>query len=194
MISLSVSNLRKTYGIDLIFDNVSFAINEREKVAIVGANGAGKTTLFNIIAGIEPKDSGDIFIAKDSSLGYMSQNVNIVSDKTLIQETLSVFEDLIKLPGVGRKTANVVRSVAWGYPAIAVDTHVFRVSNRLNLAKGKKPLDVELELQKTVPKEKWSACHHWLIWHGRKFCHARNPDCKNCFLSDVCPSNTLKKI
>lgn len=104
------------------------------------------------------------------------------------------FEDLIKLPGVGRKTANVVRSVAWGYPAIAVDTHVFRVSNRLNLAKGKKPLDVELELQKTVPKEKWSACHHWLIWHGRKFCHARNPDCKNCFLSDVCPSNTLKKI
>ena len=69
MISLSVSNLRKTYGIDLIFDNVSFAINEREKVAIVGANGAGKTTLFNIIVGIEPKDSGDIFIAKDSSLG-----------------------------------------------------------------------------------------------------------------------------
>ncbi len=103
MISLSVSNLRKTYGIDLIFDNVSFAINEREKVAIVGANGAGKTTLFNIIAGIEPKDSGDIFIAKDSSLGYMSQNVNIVSDKTLIQETLSVFKDLIKLEDEIRK-------------------------------------------------------------------------------------------
>ena len=97
MISLSVSNLRKTYGIDLIFENVSFAINEREKVAIVGANGAGKTTLFNIIVGDEPKDSGDIFIAKDTNIGYMSQNVNITSDKTLIEETVSVFEDIIIL-------------------------------------------------------------------------------------------------
>lgn len=103
------------------------------------------------------------------------------------------FEELIKLPGVGRKTANVVRSIAWGYPAIAVDTHVFRVSNRIKLATGKTPLEVELKLQKTVPKNKWSECHHWIIWHGRKFCHARNPDCKNCFLNDICPSNSLIK-
>lgn len=98
------------------------------------------------------------------------------------------FEELIKLPGVGRKTANVVRSVAWGYPAIAVDTHVFRVANRLRLAVGNTPLDVEFKLQKVVPKEKWSSCHHWIIWHGRKICHARNPDCENCFLHDICPS------
>ena len=97
MISLSVSNLKKTYGIDVIFDNVSFTINEREKVGIVGKNGAGKTTLFNIITGEEKSDSGDIFLSKDSNIGYMSQNVNIVSDKTLIEETLAVFEDMIKL-------------------------------------------------------------------------------------------------
>lgn len=97
MVSLSVSNLKKTYGVDIIFDNVSFTVNEREKVGIVGKNGAGKTTLFNIIADIEKADSGDIFIAKDSSVGYMSQNVNISSEKTVIEEVLTVFEDLINL-------------------------------------------------------------------------------------------------
>lgn len=97
MVSLSVSNLKKTYGVDVIFDNVSFAINEREKVGIVGKNGAGKTTLFNIISDIEKADSGDIFISKDSSIGYMSQNVNISSEKTVIEEVLTVFDDLINL-------------------------------------------------------------------------------------------------
>ncbi len=97
MVSLSVNNLKKTYGVDVIFDNVSFTINEREKVGIVGKNGAGKTTLFNIIADIEKADSGNIFIAKDSNVGYMSQNVNISSEKTVIEEVLTVFEDLINL-------------------------------------------------------------------------------------------------
>jgi len=97
MVSLSINNLKKTYGVDVIFDNVSFTINEREKVGIVGKNGAGKTTLFNIIADIEKADSGDIFIAKDSNVGYMSQNVNISSEKTVIEEVLTVFEDLINL-------------------------------------------------------------------------------------------------
>ena len=97
MVSLSVNNLKKTYGVDVIFDNVSFTVNEREKVGIVGKNGAGKTTLFNIIADIEKADSGDIFIAKDSNVGYMSQNVNISSEKTVIEEVLTVFEDLINL-------------------------------------------------------------------------------------------------
>ena len=99
------------------------------------------------------------------------------------------FESLTKLPGVGRKTANVVRSVLWGYPAIAVDTHVFRVSNRLKLAVGKTPLEVEEGLQKAIPMKNWSAAHHWLIWHGRRICHARKPDCAHCFLNDICPSN-----
>ena len=98
------------------------------------------------------------------------------------------FEALQKLPGVGRKTANVVMSVAFGYPAIAVDTHVFRVANRLKLAVGTTPLEVEKGLQKAIPQEKWSAAHHWLIWHGRKLCKARNPLCTDCPLHEVCPS------
>ena len=98
------------------------------------------------------------------------------------------FDDLVRLPGVGRKTANVVRSVLFGHPAIAVDTHVFRVSNRLKLATGETPLAVELGLQKAVPKKDWGAAHHWLIWHGRRICMARNPKCEECPLGDVCPS------
>ncbi len=98
------------------------------------------------------------------------------------------FDDLVRLPGVGRKTANVVRSVLFGHPAIAVDTHVFRVSNRLKLATGETPLAVELGLQKAVPKKDWGAAHHWLIWHGRRICTARNPKCEECPLWDVCPS------
>lgn len=102
------------------------------------------------------------------------------------------FDELVKLPGVGRKTANVVRSVAFGYPAIAVDTHVFRVANRLKLAVGDTPLEVEEKLQKVIPQKDWSHAHHWLIWHGRRICHARKPSCEQCVLQNVCPSCTVK--
>lgn len=102
------------------------------------------------------------------------------------------FDELIKLPGVGRKTANVVTSVAFKVPAIAVDTHVFRLANRLRLAEGKTPLEVEHGLQKIIPREKWSDAHHWLIWHGREICKARNPKCDSCPLSKVCPSSQSK--
>lgn len=105
-------------------------------------------------------------------------------------EVPSDFDELIKLPGVGRKTANVVTSVAFKTPAIAVDTHVFRLANRMKLAEGTTPLEVELGLQKIIPCEKWSDAHHWLIWHGREICKARNPKCKVCPLSKVCPSST----
>ena len=98
------------------------------------------------------------------------------------------FAALTKLPGVGRKTANVVLSVGFGVPAIAVDTHVFRVANRLKLAVGKSPLEVEEGLQKAIPKEKWSAAHHWLIWHGRNVCKATHPKCGECKLTELCPS------
>ncbi len=101
------------------------------------------------------------------------------------------FEELIKLPGVGRKTANVVSSIAFGRPAIAVDTHVFRVSNRLGLAKGETPLEVEKKLQKVIPIEKWSSAHHWLIWHGRRICRAQKPLCRECPLLEVCPSGNV---
>ncbi len=98
------------------------------------------------------------------------------------------FAKLQELPGVGRKTANVVMSVGFHAPAIAVDTHVFRVSNRLKLAEGDTPLAVEQGLMKTIPKDKWSAAHHWLIWHGRNICKARKPLCSQCPLAEVCPS------
>lgn len=97
-------------------------------------------------------------------------------------------EDLQMLAGVGRKTANVVYSVAFGGDAIAVDTHVFRVANRTQLAVGKTPEKVEEGLMKVIPKDKWSKAHHWLIWHGRKVCHSQRPDCKNCTLNVWCPS------
>ena len=99
------------------------------------------------------------------------------------------FEALQKLPGVGRKTANVVMSVAFHAPAIAVDTHVFRVANRLHLAVGKTPLEVEKGLQKAIPREDWSDAHHWLILHGRQLCKARKPLCGECPLAPVCPSS-----
>ena len=100
------------------------------------------------------------------------------------------FDALIELPGVGRKTANVVMSVAFKVPAIAVDTHVFRLANRMKLAEGNTPLEVELGLQKVIPRDKWSDAHHWLIWHGREVCKARKPKCDVCTLSKVCPSST----
>lgn len=98
------------------------------------------------------------------------------------------FEALQRLPGVGRKTANVVLGIAFHKPAIAVDTHVFRVANRLQLAVGSTPLEVEQGLQKAIPKEQWSDAHHWLIWHGRRLCKARRPLCGECPLNMVCPS------
>jgi endonuclease III len=98
------------------------------------------------------------------------------------------FDTLLKLPGVGRKTANVVTSIAFHRAAIAVDTHVFRVANRLKLATGETPLEVEQGLQKAIPKDKWSQAHHWLIWHGRRVCKSRNPHCTECPLSELCPS------
>lgn len=107
-------------------------------------------------------------------------------------EVPSDFNELIRLPGVGRKTANVVTSVAFKNPAIAVDTHVFRLANRLKLAEGKTPLEVELGLQKIIPREKWSDAHHWLIRHGRDICRARNPKCGECPLNKICPSKTGK--
>lgn len=96
------------------------------------------------------------------------------------------FNALTALPGVGRKTANVVLSQLFNIPAIAVDTHVFRVSNRLGLARGDTPLAVEEKLMKAIPREKWSDAHHWLIWHGRKVCKARKPECGICPLGIVC--------
>ncbi|NQZ14593.1 MAG: endonuclease III [Alphaproteobacteria bacterium] len=95
-------------------------------------------------------------------------------------------DDLVKLPGVGRKTANVVLNMAFGQPTIAVDTHLFRVSNRTGLAPAKTPEAVEKKLEKVIPEEFLLHAHHWLILHGRYICKARKPDCPSCPVSDLC--------
>src|SRR5881275_1614631 len=95
-------------------------------------------------------------------------------------------EALEKLPGVGRKTANVVLNVAFGEPTIAVDTHIFRVANRTGIAPGKTPFEVEAKLMKAVPREFVSHAHHWLILHGRYTCVARVPKCPECAIRDLC--------
>ena len=101
-------------------------------------------------------------------------------------EVPRTLEALMALPGVGRKTANVVLSNAFGVAAIPVDTHVFRVSNRLGLADADSVAATERDLQQTVPEALWSEAHHWLIWHGREVCKAPTPRCEACFLTQSC--------
>lgn len=127
------------------------------------------------------------------SLGlYRMKARNIVSlSKSLVErfngEVPSNKKDLTSLSGVGNKTANVVLAECFGVPAIAVDTHVSRVSKRLNLAKeGDKPEDIEAKLERRFPKENWIRLHHQLIHHGRKICHAQSPECVICPLKDQC--------
>lgn len=117
----------------------------------------------------------------------------ILTCETLLNEYASnvprTMEELTALNGVGRKTANVVMSNAYGIPAIAVDTHVQRVSNRIGLAKSKDVLKTEKQLMDNIPKSFWSDAHHWIIWHGRKVCLARKPNCGYCCLKEVCEKN-----
>ncbi|NQD37215.1 endonuclease III [Permianibacter sp. IMCC34836] len=103
-------------------------------------------------------------------------------------------EALEALPGVGRKTANVVLNTAFGEPTIAVDTHIFRLSNRINLAPGKTPLAVEQKLLKVVPDEFKKDAHHWLILHGRYVCTARSPKCAVCVINDLCEFKQKTKL
>jgi endonuclease-3 len=102
-------------------------------------------------------------------------------------------EDLEKLPGVGRKTANVILNVAFGQPTIAVDTHIFRVANRTGLAPGKNPLEVEQGLDAVIPPNRLHDAHHWLVLHGRYTCTAKQPKCRLCVVQDLCqyPSKNL---
>lgn len=97
-------------------------------------------------------------------------------------------EALMSLPGVGRKTANVMLANAFGIPALGVDTHIFRVANRLGLVNAKTPYQVEEQLVAQIPREKWGEAHHWLIWHGRGICRAKKPLCNECPLKELCPS------
>ncbi len=125
------------------------------------------------------------------SCGFKSKAGNIIAACQLIEKQFggqvpATMEELITLPGVGRKTANVVMSTAFHLPAIAVDTHVFRVSNRLGLAEANDVLQTELQLQAVIPQEDWSHAHHWLIFHGRRVCKAQHPLCEECTLRSLC--------
>ena len=122
---------------------------------------------------------------------YNNKSKNILGATKLILEkhrgeVPNTMEELIELNGVGRKTANVVLSNAFSIPAIAVDTHVFRVSKRIGLASGKDAYEVEQQLMKNIPKKMWSDAHHYLIWHGRKICKARKPNCNMCPIAPYC--------
>ncbi|AJY47942.1 endonuclease III [Martelella endophytica] len=118
-----------------------------------------------------------------------AKNVIALSQKLIAEfggEVPRSREALVSLPGVGRKTANVVMSMAFGEATIAVDTHIFRIANRLGLAPGKTPDAVEAKLEKIIPPEYLFHAHHWLILHGRYVCKARKPDCPACVIADIC--------
>ena len=120
-----------------------------------------------------------------------AKNVILLSQKLISEFDSQVPQDrdaLVTLPGVGRKTANVVVSMAFGQPTIAVDTHIFRLGNRVGLAPGKTTDDVEAILERVIPKEFLYHAHHWLILHGRYICKARKPDCEACIIADLCKS------
>lgn len=122
---------------------------------------------------------------------YKTKSKNILAlSKMLVEqyggEVPEDYDSLVALPGVGRKTANVVLAVGFGHQRIAVDTHVFRVSNRIGFVDEKDVLKTELALMETLPEHRWSRSHHSLIFHGRNCCHARKPDCENCVIGYIC--------
>lgn len=122
---------------------------------------------------------------------YKTKSKNIIALAQQLQERFDgkvpdQYDDLVSLPGVGRKTANVVLSVGFGQQRIAVDTHVFRVSNRIGLVSEKDVLKTELALMKALPEDRWTEAHHSLIFHGRNCCSARNPACESCVIAELC--------
>jgi len=159
----------------------------------IGVNKATKA-LFKVVA--TPQDMLDLgenglknYIKTIGLFNTKAKNV-ITAAQTLVDDfggiVPDVREDLEKLAGVGRKTANVVLNIAFGHPTIAVDTHLFRVGNRTKMAVGKTPLAVELKLIKIIPPEFLRHAHHWLILHGRYICKARRPSCPTCPVEDLC--------
>ncbi len=127
------------------------------------------------------------------SCGFKSKAANIVAASRMIVEKFGgrvpdTLEELTQLPGVGRKTANVVLAFSFGKAAIPVDTHVFRVANRLGLSDARTVEETERQLMALIPESDWSQAHHWLIWHGRRVCHSQKPDCEHCALKSFCKS------
>ena len=144
----------------------------------------------------EPEDFADMDIKKLEGLIkecglFRNKAKNIKASSSVILEDYdgevpNTISELMKLPGVGKKTANVVASTAFGVPAIAVDTHVFRVSNRIGFVHEKNVLDTEKALQNKIDKSRWTKAHHLFIFHGRRCCTARNPNCEGCTINNIC--------
>lgn len=144
----------------------------------------------------EPEDFADMDIKKLEGLIkecglFRNKAKNIKASSSVILEDYdgevpNTISELMKLPGVGKKTANVVASTAFGVPAIAVDTHVFRVSNRIGFVHEKNVLDTEKALQNKIDKSRWTKAHHLFIFHGRRCCTARNPKCESCTINKIC--------
>ena len=133
------------------------------------------------------------------SCGFSAKARNIVAACRVIEERFGgqvpdTMEALTSLPGVGRKTASVVLAFAFGKPAMPVDTHVFRVSNRLGLSQADSVEQTERQLMALIPEEDWSKAHHWLIYHGRRVCHSQKPDCRHCTLSPWCKAHSTVMI
>jgi len=133
------------------------------------------------------------------SCGFKSKAANIVNACKIIAEKYdgvvpSTLEELTQLPGVGRKTANVVLAFSFGVPAIPVDTHVFRVANRLGLSDALTVEETEKQLMALIPREDWSQAHHWMIYHGRRVCHSQKPDCGHCSLKPYCKAANQEEM
>lgn len=128
---------------------------------------------------------------------YRTKAKNIIALSKMLMEkhggqVPGDYDLLTELPGVGRKTANVVLSVGFGEPRIAVDTHVFRLANRIGITAEKNVLDTEISLMKAIPREHWIMMHHALIWHGRQVCSAKNPKCSECAIESLCRKNNVE--
>ena len=158
-------------------------------------------TLFRKYPSLESLSKADISELEEDirSVGfYHNKAVNIIGcAKKLVRDfdskVPSDIESLTSLPGVGRKTANVIRSYVFGEPSVVVDTHVLRISNRLGLVSSKDPVKVEFELMKKADREYWTYINHWFIAFGRTICKAVNPSCENCYLKDICVDKGTKK-
>lgn len=181
---------------ELVFNNhytLLVAVVLSAQSTDVGVNKATKK-LFEIANSPEKMLAlGETALKKHiSTIGlYNSKAKNVMAlSKILVDQYDSQvpedLDELQKLPGVGRKTANVILNCAFGHPTMAVDTHVFRVSNRIGLVKEKDVLKTELALLKTIPKKWMVHAHHWLILHGRYICQARKPKCSQCNIIDLC--------
>lgn len=140
------------------------------------------------LAAADPADVAEIIrtigLYKNKSANVVRLSKKLVSD--FGAEVPGNFDDLVSLPGVGRKTANVVLAEAFGVPRIAVDTHVFRVANRIGITDASGVEATEEQLMERLPEDRWIEAHHLLIFHGRKLCHARKPECEACALNEIC--------